>query len=114
MDRSPVNASEGRRLRATSLPSALQNVLVGKRSSSSFRGMQEMYGLPAGDLRRRLFNVVLTGTSAEVSLAKSCLDKIDEIMNRYGTADSDRRHPDITTGIPWPNFDGSIVPPTIS
>ncbi len=100
-----LNSSEGRYLRATSLPSALQNLLVGQRSSSSFRGMQEMYGLPAGDLRRRLFNVVLAGTPAEVSLATSCLDEIDEIMDRYGTAESDRRHPDITTGKPWPSFD---------
>ena len=100
-----VNASEGRRLRATSLPSALQKVLVGQRSSSSFRGMQEMYGLPAGDLRRRLFHVVLSGTPAEVTLATSCLDEIDEIMDRYGTADSYHRHPDITSGKPWPSFD---------
>lgn len=99
-----VNASEGRHLRATSLPSALQNVLVGQRSSSSFRGMQEMYGLPAGDLRRRLFTVVLAGTPSESALATACLDEIDEIMDRYGTADSDRRHPDITTGKPWPSL----------
>ena len=100
-----VNASEGRQLRATSLPSALQTVLVGRRSSSSFRGMQEMYGLPAGDLRRRLFNVVLSGTPDEAALATSCLDEVDEIMDRYGTAESDRRHPDITTGKPWPSLD---------
>lgn len=99
-----VNASEGRYLRATSLPSALQNILVGQRSSTSFRGMQEMYGLPAGDLRRRLFDVVLTGKPAEVALATACLDEIDEIMDRYGTAESDRRHPDITTGKPWPSL----------
>ena len=97
-----VNASEGRHIRATPLPSALQNVLVGQRSSSSFRGMQEMYGRPAGDLRRRLFTVVLTGTPPEIALATACLDEIDEIMDRYGTADYDRRHPDISTGVPWP------------
>jgi hypothetical protein len=100
-----VNASEGRHLRATSLPSALQNLLVGRRNSSSFRGMQEMYGLPAGDIRRRLFYVVLTGTPAEVSLATSCLDEIDEIIDRYGAGESDRRHPDITTGKPWPSLE---------
>jgi hypothetical protein len=37
-----VSASEGRSFRSTSLASALQNVLVGERTSSSFRGMREM------------------------------------------------------------------------
>jgi hypothetical protein len=56
-----ANASEGRPLRSTALPSALQNVLDGERPSSSFQGMKELYGLPAGNLRRRLFDVFLRG-----------------------------------------------------
>jgi hypothetical protein len=99
-----VNASEGRPLRSTALPSALQNVLVGERPSSSFQGMKELYGLPAGNLRRRLFDVFLRGKPAETSLASACLDEIDEIRDRYGSADSDRRHPDITAGKPWPSL----------
>jgi len=98
-----VSASEGRPLRSTALPSALHNILVGERSSSTFRGMKEMYGLPAGDLRRKLFDVVLRGNATEASLATACLDEIDEIRDRYGSADSDRRHPDITSGKPWPS-----------
>lgn len=97
-----VGASEGRPLRSTALPSALRNLLVGERPSSSFQGMKEMYGLPAGDLRRRLFNSVLSGRPAEVGLATACLDEIDEIGDRYGSADSDRRHPNIMAGTPWP------------
>jgi hypothetical protein len=96
-----VNALEGRSLRSTSLPSALHNVLVGERPSSTFQGMREMFGLPAGDLRRRL-HAVLTGSSAEAALATACLDEIDEIRDRYGSADSDRRHPNIAAGKPWP------------
>ena len=99
-----VSASEGRPLRSTALPSALQNLLVGERPSSTFRGMKEMYGLPAGDLRRRLFDVVLIGSPAEASLATACLDEIDEIRDRYGTADSDRRHPNVSLGKPWPSI----------
>jgi hypothetical protein len=99
-----VSASEGRPLRSTALPSALQNVLVGERPSSSFRGMKEMYGLPAGDLRWRLFHVVLRGSPAAASLATACLDEIDEIRDRYGSADSDRRHPDILAGKAWPSL----------
>lgn len=99
-----VSASEGRPLRSTALPSALQNVLVGERPSSSFRGMKEMYGLPAGDLRRRLFHLVLRGSPAAASRATACLDEIDEIRDRYGSADSDRRHPDVMAGKPWPTL----------
>jgi hypothetical protein len=97
-----VGASEGRPLLSTVLPSALKNLLVAERPSSSFQGMKEMYGLPAGDLRRRLFDRVLSGRPAEVGLATACLDEIDEIRDRYGSADSDRRHPNIVAGNPWP------------
>jgi hypothetical protein len=97
-----INASEERPLQSTALPSALQNALVGNQPSSSFRGMREMYGLPAADLRRRLFDVVLTGSPAAASLATACLDEIDEIRDRYGSAASDRRHPNIQAGRPWP------------
>ena len=97
-----VGASEGRPLLSTALPSALKNLLVGERPSSSFQGMKEMYGLPAGNLRRRLFNSVLSGRLAEIDLATACLDEIDEIRDRYGTGDSDRRHPNIMAGKPWP------------
>jgi hypothetical protein len=100
-----VGASEGRSLPSTALPTALTKLLVGQRPSSSFQGMNEMYGLPAGDLRRRLFNRVLSGTPAEVGLAMACLDEIDEIRDRYGSADSDRRHPNILAGEPWPLLD---------
>jgi hypothetical protein len=99
-----VSAAEGRPMRNTALAEALNNVLVDKRPSLSFHGMQEMYALPAGRLRKMLFDLLLSGSPAEIDLAAACLDEIDEIRDRYGATDSDRRHPHIQTGMPWPKL----------
>jgi hypothetical protein len=99
-----ASASETTEMRNTALREALQDVLVDQRPSSSFRGMQEMYALPAGHLRRTLFDIILSGSAAEAALATACLDEIDEIRDRYGATDSDRRHPHIQSGVPWPRI----------
>lgn len=99
-----ASAALGRALRNTVLGEALKNVLVDERPSSNFRGMQEMYSRPAGRLRRMLFDIVQGGNASEVVLATACLEEIDEIKDRYGTTDSDRRHPHIQSGIPWPRL----------
>ena len=107
-----VSAAEGKLMRNTALAEALNSVLVDERPSSNFRGMKEMYALPAGRLRRLLFDIVLGGTAAEIALATACLDDIDEIRDRYGATDTDRRHPHIQSGIPWPRLpDESVVVP---
>ncbi len=91
---------------ATALYTALRHVLVGQRPSAGWSGMQELYSLPASDLRRELFGVVVESSAAESQLAAKCLTAIDQIRDDYGDVETERRHPDITRGIPWPQ-----VPP---
>lgn len=99
-----ISAADRKAMRNTALYEALQNVLVAQRPSSNFHGNQEMYALPAGRLRRMLFDIVLGGNDAEVVLATACLEEIDEIRDRYGATDTDRRHPHIQSGAPWPRL----------
>jgi hypothetical protein len=44
----------------------------------------------------------MSGNDTEKRLAVDCLRAIDEIRDDYGQVDSEPRHPDITTGVPWP------------
>jgi hypothetical protein len=98
-------AARDKRFRSTALYTALRKVLVGQTSIKS-SGLQQLYGLPAPELRKGLFDMVVNGSAAESRLATECLNAIDEIRDDYGRVDAEPRHPDITTGVPWPKFDG--------
>ena len=54
-----------------------------------------------GSVRKILFGL-LAGSAAEAALAAKCLTAIDRLRDQYGIADNDPRHPDITSGKPWP------------
>jgi hypothetical protein len=98
-------ATENRPYRATALHRAIESALISQRPSENFRGMQEMFSRPTGPLRRALFDIALSGNPTEVALAKACLEAIDELRDRYGSVETDRRHPNIASGRPWPLLD---------
>ena len=88
----------------TALPMALHNILVGKAPMDS-SGFQQLFSQPAPELRKGLFDLMINGSAAETHLATECLITIDIIRDDYGHVDSEPRHPDIVTGVPWPNLD---------
>ena len=94
-------ASDGRPFNQSSLYEALRNLLTGHQTSGHFKGMQETFGLPAADIRRRLFALVPAGDRSS-GLAVACLKAIEEIHEHYGSVDGEPRHPDVSVGIPWP------------
>lgn len=94
-------AARGQSFQLTNLPTALRNVLVGLTPMESSR-MQHIQSIPAPELRKHLFHMVVTGSEAESRLASECLRTIDKIRDDYGYADSEPRHPYIATGVPWP------------
>ncbi len=55
--------------------------------------------VPAPQLRKGLFDMVVNGSAAETRLATECLRAIDEIRDYYGHVDSEPRHPDIQRGL---------------
>ena len=83
---------------------ALDNALVGQTPMES-PGMQQLYSLPAPELRKGLFDMVTNGSAAETRLATECLCAIDENRDVYGHVDSEPRHPNIAAGVPWPTLD---------
>jgi hypothetical protein len=101
-------SARGRPFRQTGLYTALRHALVGQRPSASWPGTEEMYGLPASDLRKDLFAMVVDGTASESAIATECLAAIDQIRADYGEAEFERRHPDITRNVPWPRVGGNV------
>ncbi len=98
-----VGAAQDKRFRDTTLYTALRHLLVGRTPIES-SGMQQLYSLPATELRENLFDMVVNGSPAESRLATECLTVIDEIRDDYGHVESEPRHPNITTGVPWPQI----------
>ena len=96
-------ASRKKRFRSTTLSTALRNVFIGHTPIEP-SGMQSSYSRPAPGLRKCLFHLVTSGDIAEARLASECLRAFDEIRDDYGNVESEPRHPDITTGVPWPKL----------
>ncbi len=100
-------AAQNKLFDQTSIYSALRTILVGQRESVDWAGAQELYRLPAPDLRKRLFQIVVNGSDAEAQLAAESLVRTDNTRDFYGSAESEPRHPDIESGIPWPQINES-------
>jgi hypothetical protein len=98
-----AGAAHDKRFRDTGLHTALHEILVGRTPIGSF-GSYELYSLPAPELRKGLFDLVVNSNIAESRLATECLTAIDEIRDEYGHADAEPRHPDIALGVPWPQI----------
>lgn len=97
-------AARKKRFQSTALSMALRNMFIGHTPVEP-SGMQSLYSRSASGLRKCLFDLVTSGDVAEARLATECLRVIDEIRDNYGDVESERRHPDITTDVPWPKLD---------
>jgi hypothetical protein len=99
-------ASQKKSFKETGLYTALRNALVGTRSSIEWSGMEELYSLPAANLRKELFKIAINDDDIyEAKLASECLNTIDEMRDDYGQVEFEMRHPDIKRGKPWPLID---------
>ena len=98
-----VGAAQDKQFRGTALYTALRNVLVGQATVES-SGLQQLYSLPAPELRKDLFDIVVNGSVAESQLATECLTVIDEIRDDYGHVVTEPRHPNVKMGVPWPRI----------
>ena len=96
-------ATKNKSIAETKLYRALEHVVIGQTPMEFDEGYQS-YSLPAPELRRGLFDIMVNRSGAESRLAAECLTTIDNIRDEFGRADSEPRHPNITTGVPWPQI----------
>ena len=61
----------------------------------------EEFGVSLADLRGELFGVALA-KDTQSPLAEACLVEIEELRDEHGRVDDEPRHPDISSGEPWP------------
>ena len=61
----------------------------------------EEFSVSLAELRRELFGLAL-GNDPQARLAEACLVEIEELRDEHGRVDDEPRHPDISSGQPWP------------
>lgn len=79
----------------------IRNLALGRRPAREWGGAFEEFGLQLTKLRAQLF-AMLPAEDARALLAEQCLIEIEEYRDDYGRPTSEPRHPDISTGRPWP------------
>ncbi len=62
----------------------------------------ELVPVNAAALRSELFALSASEEADVASFAIRCLEMIDNLRDEYGGIDTEPRHPDISTGRPWP------------
>lgn len=84
------------------LASALRNAALGRRPVEGWStNTYEEFSVSLAELRRELFGLTLAG-DAQSRLAQACLIEIEELRDEHGRVDDEPRHPDISSGQPWP------------
>ncbi len=78
----------------------IEGVVTEHLPSESWKGAFDVVPSPAVELRRKLFAMTSDGSVSDA--AARWLIQIDEIRGEYGTPETEPRHPDLTSGKPWP------------
>jgi hypothetical protein len=84
------------------LSHVIRRVALGQRPAEGWvAGAYEEFSVSLAELRRELFGMVLAN-DAQSPLAERCLVEIENLRDEYGRVDDEPRHPDISSGQPWP------------
>jgi hypothetical protein len=84
------------------LAQALRNAALGRRHVEGWSAdVYEEFSVSLAQLRRELFGLALAN-DATSRLAEACLVEIEELRDEHGRVDDEPRHPDISSGQPWP------------
>jgi hypothetical protein len=84
------------------LANALRNAALGRRPVEGWStNAYEEFGVSLAELRRELFGLALAN-DAQSGLAEACLVEVEELRDEHGRVDDEPRHPDISSGQPWP------------
>jgi hypothetical protein len=84
------------------LANAMRNAALGRRPVEGWStNAYEEFGVSLAELRRELFGLALAN-DAQSGLAEACLVEVEELRDEHGRVDDEPRHPDISSGQPWP------------
>jgi hypothetical protein len=69
-----------------------------------------LHPVSVATLRKELFAMMDGADPRVAAMAEECLSNIDYLRDNMGTVESEPRHPDITSGKPWPREAGNAEP----
>ena len=78
----------------------VENVITNHVPAENWTGAYDIVPVSAAILRKKLMAMLVDGQATNA--ATSCLSQIDGIRDAYGAPESDPRHPDLASGLPWP------------
>ncbi len=79
---------------------SVESAVTARVPSKDWRGAFEVMPVPSTSLRRNL--LALTTDGSKNDPAARCLTEIDKRRDRYGVPEAEPRHPDLSSGRPWP------------
>ena len=84
------------------LSQALRSAALGQRPVEGWiANAYEEFSLSLAEFRQELFGMALANDE-QSRLAERCLVEIEELRDEHGRVDDEPRHPDISSGQPWP------------
>jgi hypothetical protein len=83
------------------IESMMEEMSLEKRTVTEVKGAYQLHSIDASPIRRELFALTQPGRP-EATIAEACLITIDRLRDRHGRPLEEARHPDISTGRPWP------------
>lgn len=92
----------GRAVLKNSLYRTLKDLIHDKVSLNDSQTHYEVFRRDSSRLRAGLFSLTLVDDPAVSSFAARCLDIVDATRDEEGALGTEPRHPDISTGAPWP------------
>ena len=78
----------------------IEGVVTEHVPSEHWKDTYDVVPVPAVELRRKL--LAMTGDGGPTDAAARCLSAIDTVRDEHGVPESEPRHPDLTSGKPWP------------
>lgn len=94
-------ARDGRAFLGSNLQTAIRNLAVGRRPADHSPFAFEEFSVSLADLRKKLFQLTMAHEQ-QASLARACLNCIEELRDEHGRINDEARHPDIRAGGRWP------------
>jgi hypothetical protein len=79
---------------------AIESAVTQHVPAENWEGAYNIVPVAATELRRKL--LAMTGSGGKDDPAARCLNVMDKLRDEYGAPDSEPRHPDLSSGRPWP------------
>jgi hypothetical protein len=79
---------------------SIERVVTEHVPTENWQGAYDIVAIPAIKLRQKL--LAMTASGGANGPAARYLNYIDQLRDRHGAPETEPRHPDLASGLPWP------------